>query len=85
MINELIIGLLILIIILQLYLRPRKNNPEITYEIKRILEEMQHSFERIENNFREDFRHNREESRIIARDNREELTHSMNDFRMAFE
>ena len=85
MINELIIGLLILIIILQLYLRPRKNNPEITYEIKRILEEMQHSFERIENNFREDFRHNREESRLIARDNREELTHSMNDFRMAFE
>ena len=85
MINELIVGLLILIIILQLYLRPRKNNPEITYEIKRILEEMQHSFERIENNFREDFRHNREESRLIARDNREELTHSMNDFRMAFE
>ena len=85
MINELIIGLLIVIIILQLYLRPRKNNPEITYEIKRILEEMQHSFERIENNFREDFRHNREESRLIARDNREELTHSMNDFRMAFE
>ena len=46
---------------------------------------MQHSFERIENNFREDFRHNREESRFIAKDNREELTRSMNDFRIAFE
>ena len=85
MINELIIGLLVLIIILQLYLRPRKNNTEITNEIKHLLEEMQHSFERIENNFREDFRHNREESRFIAKDNREELTRSMNDFRIAFE
>ena len=46
---------------------------------------MQRSFERIEKNFREDFRLNREEGRIVARDNREELTRSMNEFRNAFD
>ena len=46
---------------------------------------MQRSFERIEKNFREDFRLNREEGRIVARDNREELTRSMNEFREAFD
>ncbi|MDO4756100.1 MAG: DNA recombination protein RmuC, partial [Parabacteroides sp.] len=83
--NEIIIALLVLIILLQIYFRPRKNNPEIAQEIRRLLEEMQHSFERIEKNFREDFRHNREESRLIAKDNREELAYSMNNFRTAFE
>ncbi|MBE6301307.1 MAG: DNA recombination protein RmuC [Parabacteroides distasonis] len=84
--NELIIiGLLILIILLQILLRPKKNNPEITNEIKRLFEEMQRSFEHIEKNFREDFKYNREESRSIAKDNREELSHAMNDFRLAFE
>jgi len=86
MMNELIIiGLLILIILLQILLRPKKNNPEITNEIKRLFEEMQRSFEHIEKNFREDFKYNREESRSIAKDNREELSHAMNDFRLAFE
>lgn len=83
--NELIIGLLFINILLLILLRPKKNQSEITNEIKRLLDEMQHSFERIEKNFREDFRLNREESRIVAKDNREELTQSMNDFRITFE
>lgn len=82
--NEVIIGLLIIIILLQILFRPPKDTDTIQ-ELKRLLAEMQHSFERIEKNFREDFRLNREEGRIVARDNREELTHSLNEFRQAFD
>lgn len=82
--NELIIGTLIIILLLQIVFRPRKDTDTIR-ELKRTLDEIQRSFERIENNFREDFRLNREEGRIVARDNREELTHSMSEFRGAFE
>lgn len=82
--NEVIIGLLIIIIFLQILFRSRKNTDTIQ-ELNRLLAEMQHSFERIEKNFREDFRLNREEGRIVARDNREELTHSLNEFRQAFD
>ena len=81
----LIICLLVVIIALQVFFRPRKDHPDIAGELKRLLDEMQRSFERIEKNFREDFRLNREEGRIVARDNREELTRSMNEFRDAFD
>lgn len=47
--------------------------------------DMQQAFERIEKNFREDFKLNREESRMVAKENRAELTNSMNDFRAAFD
>ena len=76
----LIICLLVVIIALQVFFRPRKDHSDIAGELKRLLDEMQRSFERIEKNFREDFRLNREEGRIVARDNREELTRSMNEF-----
>ena len=46
---------------------------------------MQQAFDRIEKNFREDFKLNREESRMVAKENRAELTNSMNDFRAAFD
>ena len=46
---------------------------------------MQRSFERIEKNFREDFRLNREESRLVAKDNREELAASLRAFQESFE
>ncbi|MEG1544862.1 MAG: DNA recombination protein RmuC [Tannerellaceae bacterium] len=78
-----IIGLII-VIVLQLILRPKRQEID-KEELKRLMDETQRSFERIEKSFREDFRLNREESRMIAKDNREELTHSMNDFRDTFE
>lgn len=81
----LIVCILVIIIILQLILRPKQNKSDTTDELKRLFDEMQRSFDRIEKNFREDFRLNREESRIVARDNREELTRSMNEFREAFD
>ena len=83
--NELIIGLLLVVILLQIILRPKKSQEEVANEIKRLLDEMQRSFDRIEKNFKEDFRLNREESRIIAKDNRDELTQSMTEFRISFE
>ena len=83
--DGLIICLLVVIIALQVFFRPRKDHSDIAGELKRLLDEMQRSFERIEKNFREDFRLNREEGRIVARDNREELTRSMNEFRDAFD
>lgn len=81
----LIVYILVIIIILQLILRPKQDKSDTTDELKRLFDEMQRSFDRIEKNFREDFRLNREESRIVARDNREELTRSMNEFREAFD
>ncbi len=82
MINFILIGLLILLIILVL-IRTRKENK--TEDFDRILNEMQRSFDRIERNFREDFRLNREESRSMTKGIREELAVSMNDFRQTFE
>ena len=62
----LIICLLVVIIALQVFFRPRKDHSDIAGELKRLLDEMQRSFERIEKNFREDFRLNREEGRIVV-------------------
>lgn len=80
----LIIGILIISIIIQILLRPKQQN-QSKEELEKLLNELQRSFERIEKNFREDFRLNREESRLVAKDNREELSHSMNEFRETFE
>lgn len=83
--NEIIIiaGLLI-IMVLQIVWRPRRDRQE-QETLEKLFAEMQHSFERIEKNFREDFRLNREESRLVAKDNREELAASMRAFQESFE
>lgn len=69
---------------LLLFQRSKRQNID-KEEFDRLLNEMQRSFDRIEKNFKEDFRTNREESRIIAKDNRDELARSMNEFRKTFE
>ena len=83
--NEIIIiaGLLI-VIVLQVVWRPRKDGRE-QETLEKLFAEMQRSFERIEKNFREDFRLNREESRLVAKDNREELAASLRAFQESFE
>ena len=78
-----IVGLLI-VVLLQIVWRPRKDRQE-QETLEKLFAEMQHSFERIEKNFREDFRLNREESRLVAKDNREELAASMRAFQESFE
>lgn len=81
--EETIIALLVVIIILQVILRPRLHNTK--EETQRILEEVKHGLERIEKNFREDFRINREESRLMAKEAREQQTLSINEFRDVFD
>ena len=76
-----IIGLLVGIIIIQLFLLRKASE----VNSKQTDENIQRAFERIERNFREDFKLNREESRAVAKDNRDELTASMNNFQAAFE
>ena len=78
-----IVGLLI-VIVLQVVWRPRKDQRE-QETLEKLFTEMQRSFERIEKNFREDFRLNREESRLVAKDNREELAVSLRAFQESFE
>lgn len=78
-----IITLLLLVIILQFVFRPKKQDH--TEDTRRILEELQLSFDRIEKNFREDFRLNREETRITAKENREQQAFSIHEFRDTFE
>ena len=78
-----IVGLLI-VIVLQVVWRPRKDRRE-QETLEKLFTEMQRSFERIEKNFREDFRLNREESRLVAKDNREELAVSLRAFQESFE
>lgn len=45
--DGLIICLLVVIIALQVFFRPRKDHSDIAGELKRLLDEMQRSFERI--------------------------------------
>ncbi|MDL2256392.1 DNA recombination protein RmuC [Parabacteroides sp. OttesenSCG-928-G06] len=78
------IGLLALVIILQviLIIKAFRSNRD---EQEKMLREIQNSFDRIENNFREDFRLNREESRLSGKENREELARSLKEFQETFE
>ena len=84
MIDGIIIAGLLIIIVLQVVWRPRRDRQE-QETLEKLFAEMQRSFERIEKNFREDFRLNREESRLVAKDNREELAASLRAFQEAFE
>ena len=84
MMDGIIIAGLLIVIVLQVVWRPRKDGRE-QETLEKLFAEMQRSFERIEKNFREDFRLNREESRLVAKDNREELAASLRAFQESFE
>ena len=84
MMDGIIIAGLLIVIVLQVVWRPRKDRRE-QETLEKLFTEMQRSFERIEKNFREDFRLNREESRLVAKDNREELAASLRAFQESFE
>lgn len=76
-----IIFLLVVLIIVQLYQIKRFSGAQG----KRTEEAFKQAFDRIEHNFREDFKLNREESRGIAKENRDELAASLNNFQVSFE
>ncbi len=78
-----IITLLAACLLLQLYVLLKGHNRQ--NETAQLLQEIQRLFDRIEHNFREDFRLNREEGRNTAKDSREELRQSLDEFRKTFE
>lgn len=79
--NWIILALLLTILLVQLLIyRQLSTNKQERNKV-----ELNQAFERIEKNFREDFKLNREESREIARDNREELADSLKEFKLTFE
>jgi len=76
-----VITLLIAIIAIQLLTLRQIFKTKNEDESPKILQ----SFERIEKNFREDFKLNREEIRAVAKDNRDELNDSLRTFQATFE
>ena len=80
-----ILILLFLVLLFQFFIWKRISERESVNQTDLLRREIQQGFERIEKNFREDFKLNREESRMVAKENRAELTNSMNDFRVAFD
>ena len=81
--ESVILGGICVVIILQILFfyinRQKKDN------LSELFAEMQRLFEKIEGNFREDFRINREEARTTSKENREELARSLKEFQETFE
>lgn len=80
-----ILILLFLILLFQLFIWKRISGRESVNQTDLLRHDIQQAFDRIEKNFREDFKLNREESRMVAKENRAELANSMNEFRAAFD
>lgn len=80
-----ILILLFLVLLFQFFIWKRISEKESVEQTDLLRRDIQQGFERIEKNFREDFKLNREESRMVAKENRAELANSMNEFRAAFD
>lgn len=80
-----ILILLFLVLLFQFFIWKRISGKESVNQTDLLRRDIQQGFERIEKNFREDFKLNREESRMVAKENRAELANSMNEFRAAFD
>lgn len=80
-----ILILLFLVLLFQFFIWKRISEKESVNQTDLFRRDIQQGFERIEKNFREDFKLNREESRMVAKENRAELANSMNEFRAAFD
>lgn len=65
--------------------RQSSGGDDIKKELEDLKKFFENSFERVERNFREDFKMNRDESRHIAKESRETLTFAMKEFTNTFE
>ena len=65
--------------------RQSSGSDDIKKELEDLKKFFENSFERIERNFREDFKMNRDESRHIAKESRETLSFAMKEFTNTFE
>lgn len=80
-----ILILLLLVLLFQFFIWKRTSEKESVNQTDLLRRDIQQAFDRIEKNFREDFKLNREESRMVAKENRAELANSMNEFRATFD
>lgn len=65
--------------------RQSSGGDDIKKELEDLKKFFENSFERVERNFREDFKMNRDESRHIAKESRETLSFAMKEFTNTFE
>lgn len=77
------IAMILALLIIQIIQRSKKDSTEKL--LSGLSDDIQQLFYRIEKNFREDFKLNREENRNVARENREDLSRSLREFSESFD
>jgi DNA recombination protein RmuC len=78
LLNYIILALIAINLILQFYFRSTKNND---VDLSSKLDVFSSSLTRIENNLKDDFRNNRDESTKLAKENRDELNNTLKEFK----
>ncbi len=83
MIVEILLGVLIILLIFNIWLTYSKSATDISQylnDIRNSIKLIDNSLEKVDKSIRDDFQRNREESNKIAKENREELTNSLSKF-----
>ena len=83
MIVEILLGVLIILLIFNIWLTYNKSATDISHylnDIRNGIKLIDNSLEKVDKSIRDDFQRNREESNKIAKENREELTNSLGKF-----
>ena len=84
---EILLGIIILLLIANLWLTLRnsaRKNKTVLTDIKNSIGIFDNSLSRVDKSIKDDFQRNREESNRIAKENRSELTQSLKSFSDAF-
>ncbi len=83
MVIEILLGVLIILLIFNIWLTYNKSATDISQylnDIRNSIKLIDNSLEKVDKSIRDDFQRNREESNKIAKENREELTNSLGKF-----
>ncbi|MCK4558950.1 MAG: DNA recombination protein RmuC [Calditrichia bacterium] len=83
MVIEILLGVLIILLIFNIWLTYNKSATDISQylnDIRNSIKLIDNSLEKVDKSIRDDFQRNREESNKIAKENREELTNSLSKF-----
>ncbi len=83
MVIEILLGIVIVLLIVNIWLSYKKSVPDISQhltDIRNSIKLIDNSLEKVDKSIRDDFQRNREESNKIAKENREELTNSLGKF-----
>ena len=87
MIIEILLGVVIVLLIVNIWLTYKKSGSDISKpltDIRNGIQLMDSSLEKIDKSIRDDFQRNREEFNKIAKENREELSTSLGKFSDGF-